>query len=134
MGRAIVREPSVFLFDEPLSNLDAKLRAQMRVELALQSGSARRPFTSTHDQLTMTLADRIAFLDRGIIQQIGTPTEVFNRPRNLFVAGFIGSPVMNINRCAMATPDTVNCRTRMHPPAGNASRIRKAGDHTRHSP
>ena len=109
MGRAIVREPSVFLFDEPLSNLDAKLRAQMRVELALlHKRLGKTTVYVTHDQVeAMTLADRIVILDRGIIQQIGTPTEVFNRPRNLFVAGFIGSPVMNLFKCAMAAPDTV---------------------------
>ena len=98
MGRAIVREPAVFLFDEPLSNLDAKLRAQMRVELALlHKRLGKTTVYVTHDQVeAMTLADRIVILDKGVIQQIGTPTEVFNHPRNQFVAGFIGSPVMNM--------------------------------------
>ncbi len=98
MGRAIVREPSVFLFDEPLSNLDAKLRAQMRVELALlHKRLGKTTVYVTHDQIeAMTLADRIVILDRGVIQQVGTPEDVFNQPRNIFVAGFIGSPGMNL--------------------------------------
>ena len=109
MGRAIVREPSVFLFDEPLSNLDAKLRAQMRVELALlHKRLGKTTVYVTHDQVeAMTLADRIMILDRGIIQQIGTPTEVFNSPRNLFVAGFIGSPVMNMFKGTLVAPDMI---------------------------
>ncbi|MDR0576065.1 MAG: sn-glycerol-3-phosphate ABC transporter ATP-binding protein UgpC [Candidatus Accumulibacter sp.] len=109
MGRAIVREPSVFLFDEPLSNLDAKLRAQMRVELALlHRRLGKTTLYVTHDQVeAMTLADRIVILERGVIQQIGAPAEVFNRPRNLFVAGFIGSPVMNLFEGRLVSPDTV---------------------------
>lgn len=105
MGRAIVREPAVFLFDEPLSNLDAKLRAQMRVELALlHKRLGKTTVYVTHDQVeAMTLADRIVILDKGVIQQIGTPTEVFNYPRNQFVAGFIGSPVMNMFRGIVTT-------------------------------
>lgn len=98
MGRAIVREPAVFLFDEPLSNLDAKLRAQMRVELKkLHSRLATTMVYVTHDQVeAMTLADRIAVLDRGVLQQVGTPSELFEHPANRFVAQFIGSPAMNI--------------------------------------
>ena len=98
MGRAIVREPKVFLFDEPLSNLDAKLRGQMRVELALLHERLKKTVIYvTHDQIeAMTLADRIVVFDKGRIQQVGTPSEVFNRPANLFVAGFIGSPGMNL--------------------------------------
>ncbi len=97
MGRAIVREPSVFLFDEPLSNLDAKLLVQMRLELAQLH---RRLDTTivyvTHDQVeAMTLADRIAIMNHGELQQVGTPMEVFHQPANRFVAGFIGSPSMN---------------------------------------
>jgi len=109
MGRAIVREPSVFLFDEPLSNLDARLRAQMRVELALlHRRLGKTTVYVTHDQVeAMTLADRIVILDRGVIQQIGTPGEVFNRPRNTFVAGFIGSPVMNMFKAAVVGADVV---------------------------
>ncbi|MDY0061554.1 MAG: sn-glycerol-3-phosphate ABC transporter ATP-binding protein UgpC [Myxococcota bacterium] len=97
MGRAIVREPKVFLFDEPLSNLDAKLRGQMRVEL---SRLHRRLQTTivyvTHDQVeAMTLASRIVVMSDGVIQQVGGPTEVYQKPVNKFVAGFIGSPPMN---------------------------------------
>ena len=122
MGRAIVREPSVFLFDEPLSNLDAKLRAQMRVELALlHKRLGKTTVYVTHDQVeAMTLADRIVILDRGVIQQIGTPTEVFNRPHNLFVATFIGSPVMNLFKGTVAAPDAVElpgAGARIRPPA-----------------
>lgn len=100
MGRAIVREPRIFLFDEPLSNLDAKLRGQMRVELALLHERMKKTVVYvTHDQVeAMTLATRIVVFDKGQIQQIGSPSEVFNRPSNLFVAGFIGSPSMNFFR------------------------------------
>lgn len=97
MGRAIVRRPQVFLFDEPLSNLDAALRAQMRVEIMqLHARLATTTVYVTHDQVeAMTLADRIAVLDRGVLQQVGAPMELFDRPANRFVAGFIGSPAMN---------------------------------------
>ncbi len=98
MGRAIVREPSVFLFDEPLSNLDAQLRMQMRIEL--RKMHLRLKTTTiyvTHDQIeAMTLADRIVILKGGHIQQVGTPVEVFEQPSNVFVAQFIGNPPMNI--------------------------------------
>ena len=98
MGRAIVREPAVFLFDEPLSNLDAKLRVQMRSEI--QNLHSRLRTTSsyvTHDQVeAMTLADRAIVLDKGNIEQIGTPTEIYDKPATLFVANFIGSPPMNL--------------------------------------
>jgi ABC-type sugar transport system ATPase subunit len=109
MGRAIVREPAVFLFDEPLSNLDAKLRAQMRVELALlHRRLGKTTVYVTHDQVeAMTLADRIVILERGVIQQIGTPGDVFNHPRNTFVAGFIGSPVMNLFAARAVDPVAV---------------------------
>jgi sn-glycerol 3-phosphate transport system ATP-binding protein len=98
MGRAIVREPAVFLFDEPLSNLDAKLRVQMRLELSLLH---RRLGTTslyvTHDQVeAITLADRMMVLNAGVVEQIGTPAQVYWRPASLFVAGFIGSPPMNL--------------------------------------
>lgn len=98
MGRAIVREPSVFLFDEPLSNLDAKLRAQMRIEIkTLHRKLATTLIYVTHDQLeAMTLADRIVVLNRGIIEQVGPPMELYLRPKNQFVATFIGSPSMNL--------------------------------------
>jgi ABC-type sugar transport system ATPase subunit len=97
IGRAIVREPQVFLFDEPLSNLDAKLRGHMRAELALlHERLGKTTLYVTHDQVeAMTLASRIVIFDKGRIQQVGTPSEVFNRPANLFVAGFIGTPTMN---------------------------------------
>ncbi|WP_338721351.1 sn-glycerol-3-phosphate import ATP-binding protein UgpC [Devosia sp. XK-2] len=98
MGRAIVREPAAFLFDEPLSNLDAKLRVQMRVEIRrLQRRLKTTSLYVTHDQLeAMTLADRLVVMNGGLVEQIGTPTEVYDRPATLFVAGFIGSPPMNL--------------------------------------
>lgn len=97
MGRAIVRNPSVFLFDEPLSNLDAKLRVQMRVELSrLHQRLQTTMVYVTHDQVeAMTLADRIVVMKDGIIQQAGPPMELFHKPENAFVGGFIGSPSMN---------------------------------------
>ena len=97
IGRAIVREPKVFLMDEPLSNLDAKLRNQMRAEIIKLRQRINTTFIYvTHDQTeAMTLGDRIVIMKDGFIQQIGTPQEVFNHPANLFVAGFIGSPQMN---------------------------------------
>jgi multiple sugar transport system ATP-binding protein len=97
IGRAIVREPSVFLFDEPLSNLDAALRAEMRVELAkLHNELDATMIYVTHDQVeAMTMADRIVVLDQGIISQVGSPLELYHKPRNTFVAGFIGNPKMN---------------------------------------
>jgi ABC-type sugar transport system ATPase subunit len=97
IGRAIVREPEVFLFDEPLSNLDAKLRGHMRAELALlHERLGKTTVYVTHDQIeAMTLASRIVIFDKGRIQQIGAPSQVFNRPASLFVAGFIGTPTMN---------------------------------------
>lgn len=97
MGRAIVRNPKVFLMDEPLSNLDAKLRVQMRGEIAkLQNRLGTTTVYVTHDQTeAMTLGDRVVVLRSGEVQQIGTPTELYDSPANLFVAGFIGSPAMN---------------------------------------
>jgi ABC-type sugar transport system ATPase subunit len=97
IGRSIVREPQVFLFDEPLSNLDAKLRGHMRAELAvLHERLGKTTVYVTHDQVeAMTLASRIVIFDQGRIQQVGTPAEVFTRPANLFVAGFIGMPTLN---------------------------------------
>jgi multiple sugar transport system ATP-binding protein len=97
MGRAIVRDPSAFLMDEPLSNLDAKLRVQMRAEVArLQSRLGTTTVYVTHDQTeAMTLGDRVAVMRSGVLQQVGTPAELYNDPANLFVAGFIGSPAMN---------------------------------------
>ena len=97
MGRAIVRNPKIFLFDEPLSNLDAKLRIQMRLEIKkLQQKVGVTSIFVTHDQVeAMTLADRLAVINNGIIEQLGTPIEIYNNPESLFVAGFIGSPQMN---------------------------------------
>lgn len=98
MGRAIVREPAVFLFDEPLSNLDAKLRVQMRLEIKeLQSKLGITALYVTHDQVeAMTMADRMIVMNGGIAEQIGTPLEVYETPQTLFAAQFIGSPAMNI--------------------------------------
>ena len=98
MGRAIVRDPKVFLFDEPLSNLDAKLRVAMRAEIkALHQRLKTTTVYVTHDQIeAMTMADRIVVMHDGLIEQIGTPLELFDRPCNLFVAQFIGSPSMNV--------------------------------------
>jgi sn-glycerol 3-phosphate transport system ATP-binding protein len=98
MGRALVREPAAFLFDEPLSNLDAKLRVQMRVEIRqLQKRLGTTSLYVTHDQLeALTMADRLVVLNGGQIEQVGTPMEVYARPQSTFVAGFIGSPAMNM--------------------------------------
>lgn len=98
MGRALVREPAAFLFDEPLSNLDAKLRVQMRVEIRqLQKRLRTTSLYVTHDQLeALTMADRLVVLSGGRIEQIGTPMDVYSRPATTFVAGFIGSPAMNM--------------------------------------
>lgn len=97
IGRAIVRHPEVFLFDEPLSNLDAKLREEMRIELLkLYQKLSTTMIYVTHDQIeAMTLASKIIIMNRGIIQQIGTPIEVYSKPQNIFVASFIGTPTMN---------------------------------------
>jgi multiple sugar transport system ATP-binding protein len=100
MGRAIVREPQVFLMDEPLSNLDAKLRVQTRTQIAvLQRRLGTTTVYVTHDQVeAMTMGDRLAVMKDGVLQQVGTPKEVFAHPANTFVAGFIGSPAMNLFR------------------------------------
>jgi multiple sugar transport system ATP-binding protein len=100
MGRAIVRQPKAFLMDEPLSNLDAKLRVQMRAEIAkLQRDLAITTVYVTHDQVeAMTMGDRVAVLSRGVLQQVDTPQNLYDRPDNLFVAAFIGSPQMNVLR------------------------------------
>jgi multiple sugar transport system ATP-binding protein len=107
MGRAIVRNPKVFLFDEPLSNLDAKLRNQMRAEIKrLHARLGTTVIYVTHDQVeAMTLADRIVVMRDGNIEQIGTPTEVFDTPANAFVASFIGSPPMNLVPATVASGD-----------------------------
>jgi multiple sugar transport system ATP-binding protein len=98
MGRAIVRDPKVFLFDEPLSNLDAKLRVQMRVEIkALHQRLATTTIYVTHDQIeAMTMADKIVVMKDGVVEQVGAPIDLYDEPANVFVAQFIGSPAMNI--------------------------------------
>src|SRR5246127_1685461 len=101
MGRAIVRNPKVFLFDEPLSNLDAKLRVQMRIEIKRVHQKVRTTTVYvTHDQVeAMTLADRVVVMNRGRIEQVGTPNDLYHHPATRFVAGFIGSPAMNFLPC-----------------------------------
>jgi multiple sugar transport system ATP-binding protein len=108
IGRAIVREPKVFLFDEPLSNLDAALRVQMRIELSrLKRDLAATMIYVTHDQVeAMTLADRIVVLNAGRVEQVGSPLQLYHRPRNLFVAGFIGAPGMNRLDAVVAAAET----------------------------
>jgi multiple sugar transport system ATP-binding protein len=103
MGRAIVRNPKVFLFDEPLSNLDAKLRVQMRIEIKKVHQKVRTTTVYvTHDQIeAMTLADRVVVMNKGRIEQIGTPNELYHKPATRFVAGFIGSPAMNFIPCRL---------------------------------
>ncbi len=103
MGRAIVRNPKVFLFDEPLSNLDAKLRVQMRIEIKKVHQKVRTTTVYvTHDQIeAMTLADRVVVMNNGLIEQIGTPNELYHHPATRFVAGFIGSPAMNFMACRL---------------------------------
>ncbi len=111
MGRALAREPQIFLFDEPLSNLDAKLRVEMRSEIKLLH--KRLGITTvyvTHDQIeAMTLGDKIAVMKDGVVQQFGTPDEIYNRPVNTFVAGFMGSPPMNLIPATLAINDGKLC-------------------------
>ncbi len=110
IGRAITRKPKVFLFDEPLSNLDAALRVQMRVELAkLHEQLNATMIYVTHDQTeAMTLANDIVVLDQGVVSQKGTPMELYNNPKNLFVGGFIGSPKMNFIKCKILSKNINN--------------------------
>jgi multiple sugar transport system ATP-binding protein len=114
IGRAIVREPKIFLFDEPLSNLDAELRVQMRVEIStLHRDLGNTMIYVTHDQVeAMTMADKIVVLNGGRIEQVGAPLELYNHPKNLFVAGFIGSPKMNFLAATVDShgPDTTTLR------------------------
>jgi len=116
MGRAIVRDPQVFLFDEPLSNLDAKLRVAMRTEIKeLHQRLKTTTVYVTHDQIeAMTMADKIVVMHEGIVEQIGTPLDLYDKPGNLFVAGFIGSPAMNFLRGKVK----VNGRTSFEGPNG----------------
>jgi multiple sugar transport system ATP-binding protein len=123
MGRAIVRDPKVFLFDEPLSNLDAKLRVAMRAEIkALHQRLKTTTVYVTHDQIeAMTMADRIVVMHDGIVEQIGTPLELFDHPNNLFVAQFIGSPAMNTLQGTLRVADGqawVEAQERRWPLAG----------------
>ncbi|WDR02657.1 sn-glycerol-3-phosphate ABC transporter ATP-binding protein UgpC [Devosia algicola] len=110
MGRAIIRQPSVFLMDEPLSNLDAKLRVQMRSEIAqIQRRVKVTTIYVTHDQVeAMTMGDRVALMKDGVLQQVDTPDNIYNRPANTFVASFIGSPSMNLYRASLER-DESNC-------------------------
>ncbi len=133
MGRAIVRDPQVFLFDEPLSNLDAKLRVAMRTEIKeLHQRLKTTTVYVTHDQIeAMTMADKIVVMHDGIVEQIGSPLELYDRPDNQFVAGFIGSPAMNFlkrqargerqRRDSMARTAS-SCRWRARPPIPTAGR------------
>ena len=114
LARAIVREPTVFLMDEPLSNLDAKLRVSTRAQIKnLSHELATTTIYVTHDQIeAMTLADRVVVMERGVVQQVGSPTEIYDRPANAFVASFIGSPAMNLldGHCAGGSFTTDNTR------------------------
>ncbi|MEZ5534993.1 MAG: sn-glycerol-3-phosphate ABC transporter ATP-binding protein UgpC [Thiolinea sp.] len=121
MGRALVREPKVFLFDEPLSNLDAKLRVDMRTEIKKLHQRLRSTIVYvTHDQIeAMTLASKIAIMKGGILQQLGSPDEVYTQPANMFVAGFMGSPSMNLIPAELVSNDGVIC-ARIEHKAGEA--------------
>jgi multiple sugar transport system ATP-binding protein len=110
LGRAIVRQPQVFLMDEPLSNLDAKLRVQMRADIAhLQKDLGTTTIYVTHDQVeAMTMGDRVAVMSKGILQQVDAPQRLYDRPQNLFVAGFIGTPPMNLLECTVSVDGGVS--------------------------
>ncbi|ACS84525.1 ABC transporter ATP-binding protein [Musicola paradisiaca] len=131
IGRAIVRDPDIFLFDEPLSNLDAKLRVQTRGELTRLHQKLRTTMIYvTHDQVeAMTMAQRIVVLNAGRIEQVGTPLELFNRPKNRFVAGFIGSPRMNMFRVSISTASAQEVVVRC--PSGNALHLPFRGEEGR---
>ncbi len=115
IGRAIVRNPKVFLFDEPLSNLDAELRVRMRLELTKLHRQLRATMIYvTHDQVeAMTMADRIVVLNAGVVEQVGTPMELYRNPRNLFVAGFLGSPKMNFLTATVESQNPGNVTVKM---------------------
>jgi multiple sugar transport system ATP-binding protein len=137
MGRAIVRDPQVFLFDEPLSNLDAKLRVSMRGEIkALHQRLKTTTVYVTHDQIeAMTMADKIVVMHDGVVEQVGAPLELYDRPANLFVAGFIGSPAMNfINGQITASGFRVGKLTLpiKEAPAGSAGRPARYGIRPEH--
>ena len=140
MGRAIVRDPQVFLFDEPLSNLDAKLRVQMRTEIkALHQRLRTTSIYVTHDQVeAMTMAERIVVMNLGRVEQVGRPLDLYDRPANLFVAGFIGSPAMNLIEASGCRRERhAGCRRRRrHGPAAASrySRGRGAAADLRRAP
>ena len=127
MGRAIVRNPKVFLFDEPLSNLDAKLRVQMRTEIKKVHQTVRTTTVYvTHDQIeAMTLADRVVVMNHGVIEQVGTPQELYHHPATRFVAGFIGSPAMNFLPCHVQ--DGTNGAYASRSPTASCCRCRRRG-------
>ena len=129
LGRAIVREPAVFLMDEPLSNLDAKLRVQTRAEIArLHQRLGTTMVYVTHDQVeAMTMGQRIAVMSDGLLQQVGTPQELYDHPKNRFVAGFIGSPSMNFIEMPVGTGDLVEGGFTFPVPARYADAIKRAG-------
>ena len=125
IGRAIVREPKLFLFDEPLSNLDAALRVNTRLEIARLHRSLKATMIYvTHDQVeAMTLADKIVVLNAGQIEQVGSPMELYNKPANVFVAGFIGSPQMNFIEAG--TLGDSECENHRHPARAHRPVARK---------
>ncbi len=133
LGRAIVREPKVFLMDEPLSNLDAKLRVQMRTEIGKLHHRLQTTFIYvTHDQTeAMTMGSRIIVMKDGFVQQIDTPANLYNKPCNMFVAGFIGSPQMNFVNCVASEADGVVslefCGSSIKLPEGVGSKVKEAG-------
>ena len=129
MGRAIVRSPQAFLMDEPLSNLDAKLRVQMRTTVVrLQNQLGTTTVYVTHDQTeAMTLGDRVAVMRAGVIQQVGSPEELYQRPRNLFVAGFIGSPAMNFLPGGLEDGRLRTALGDVQLPSEVAAKVRQAG-------
>ena len=125
MGRAIVREPSIFLFDEPLSNLDAKLRVRMRLEIKkLQRRLGVTSLYVTHDQVeAMTMADRLVVMNNGVAEQIGKPMDLYQRPDTMFVAGFIGSPAMNFIELTCSNGEGRFAGMQLPVPAGADSRV-----------
>ena len=127
MGRAIVRNPQVFLFDEPLSNLDAKLRVQMRAEIKeLHQRLKVTTVYVTHDQIeAMTMADKIVVMNNGNIEQAGRPLDLYDRPANLFVAGFIGSPAMNMVKGTVTRRRAAHGRRHRWPLPANGAAPRK---------
>ena len=129
LGRAIIREPRVFLMDEPLSNLDAKLRVYMRAELKkLQKDIGITTIYVTHDQIeAMTMGNQIAIMNEGLLQQTGTADEIYFHPANVFVAGFIGSPPSNFFDCTLAKDGTLDCKEFVYPLPKEAAEATKSG-------